>query len=109
MESNPAGQPADMVAEVHDETRDHDGPETDRQRDVIVGRLMKEFRHGSFSECGRQHGQRPGYLRISGAPPEAPLRLPPRTDPAGNDDATDSQGGLQLPRVIPLFMIEPVA
>ncbi len=46
MEANPAGQPSDMVAEMHDEARDHDGPETDGQRNMIVGRLMKEFRHG---------------------------------------------------------------
>jgi hypothetical protein len=70
MEPNPAGQPSDMVAEVHDETRDHDGPETDGQRNMIVGRLMKEFRHGRFSQCGRQDEQRPGYLRTLGAPPE---------------------------------------
>jgi hypothetical protein len=70
MEANPAGQPADMVAEVHDETRDHDGPETNGQRNVIVGRLTKEFRHGRYSECGRQDEQRPGYLRTSAAPPE---------------------------------------
>jgi hypothetical protein len=46
METNPAGQPPHMVAEMHDETRDNDGPETDGQRNMIVGGLMKKFRHG---------------------------------------------------------------
>jgi hypothetical protein len=86
MKANPAGEPADMVAEVHDETGDHDGPETDGQRDVIVGRLMKEFRQGLFSECGRQDEPRPRYLRTNGAPPEETPRLPPRTDSAVCED-----------------------
>jgi hypothetical protein len=86
MEANSACQPADMVAEVHDEARDHDGPEANGQRDVIVGRLLNEIRHGKSPDADRKTNNAPVNLRTFATSPEAPFGLPPRTDSAGNDD-----------------------
>ena len=38
-----------VVTEVHDQPRDGDRPEADHQRELVVRRLMQEFRHGNFS------------------------------------------------------------
>ena len=50
VQANPPRQPADVVAEVHDQARDQHGPEAKGQRDLIIRRLVKEFRQGKFSE-----------------------------------------------------------
>jgi len=36
MNPDAACQPADVMAEVHDQSRDHNGPETDRQCQLII-------------------------------------------------------------------------
>jgi hypothetical protein len=38
-----------MQAEVHDQARDHNGPEANGQRKLVVRRLMQYFRHANVS------------------------------------------------------------
>jgi hypothetical protein len=49
MQANSTGQATDVQTEVHDQPRNHDGPETNGQRDLVVRRLVQNLRHGNVS------------------------------------------------------------